>query len=493
MTQEQQEQEKKFDPYTTRVQEVSLPSNEEPEPEVAKTLNRKLAVFGVLTLLGVIFLVVIAQGFGAEDSRVQREEQARLEAQEEQVQLDPERAEKDAEWLLEQQKKKQAAEAARKQKEEEEARKQKEAQQLATVTPSQDEETLALARGIAAARRGGEEEGVGGGAARGGKVEEDPWVAARRAFRAQDAQSYYQNRMAARKAGQFFAGGSPSSSGGGGGGGRAQGTPMPPEQDSPEAFAERLRVAQQNSWGTSNSIQPSRPMPQGSAGGGGMAGSYASLESGNAHQEAFLYQGQRAQAGFNGESQRGRGGRVDVQAGTLVHLVMETGLSSELPGVVIARVARPVYDPTLSQVTIPSGTKVIGTYNARVEQGQTRAQVVWTTLVWSGGGSFDLGGLPGVDLGGASGVEADVDEHWDKAFAGAALSGVLSASASALAGPTNQLNVDPRQQAIYGAAQPFQETGEARAKAYLELEPTLSLEPGALVGLLVPHDLSLSK
>lgn len=487
MTQEQQE--KKFDPYTTRVQEVALSSNEEHSPEVAKTLNRKLAVFGVLTLLGVIFLVVIAQGFGAEDSRVQREEQARLEAQEEQVQLDPERAEKDAERLLEQQKKRQAAEAARKQKEE------KEAQQLATVTPSQDEETLALARGIAAVRRGGEEEGVGGGAARGGKVEEDPWVAARRAFRAQDAQSYYQNRMAARKANQFFAGGSPSSSGGSGG--RAQGvpTPMPPEQDSPEAFAERLRVAQQNTWGTSNSLQPSRPMSQGSGegGGGGMAGSYASLESGNAHQEAFLYQGQRAQAGYSGESQSKRGGRVDVQAGTLVHLVMETGLSSELPGVVIARVARPVYDPGLNHVTIPSGTKVIGTYNARVEQGQTRAQVVWTTLVWSGGGSFDLGGLPGVDLGGASGVEAEVDEHWDKAFAGAALSGVLSASASALAGPTNQLNVDPRQQAIYGAAKPFQEAGEARAKAYLELEPTLSLEPGALVGLLVPHDLSLSK
>ena len=75
---------------------------------------------------------------------------------------------------------------------------------------------------------------------------------------------------------------------------------------------------------------------------------------------------------------------------------------------------------------------------------------------------------------------------------GAALAGVLSASASALAGPTNQLQVDPRQQAAYGAMQPFQELGEEKAKEFMAMEPTLTLEPGALAGMLVPHDLVLS-
>ena len=217
------------------------------------------------------------------------------------------------------------------------------------------------------------------------------------------------------------------------------------------------------------------------------------MRAGDAHQEAFFHQGQQAQAGYqSGKVVASSSRQADVQAGTIVHLALETGVSSELPGMVLARVTKPVYDPGLNHVVIPSGTRVLGTYNARVEKGQTRAQVLWTTLVWDGGGSVDLGGMPGVDLGGQSGLEASVDNHFDKALAGAALSGVLSASASALAGSTNQLNVDPRQQAIYGAAQPFQESGEALSKQYLDLAPTLTLEPGALVGLLVPYDLFLS-
>jgi type IV secretory pathway VirB10-like protein len=95
-----------------------------------------------------------------------------------------------------------------------------------------------------------------------------------------------------------------------------------------------------------------------------------------------------------------------------------------------------------------------------------------------------------VDLGGQSGIEADVDRHWGEALAGATLSGVLSASASAIAGPTNQLAIDPRQQAIYGSVQPLQELGEAQAKTFLKMEPTLSLEPGSLAGLLVTSSLS---
>ncbi len=482
-----QEDDGKVDPYSKDVQ--SPPEVKHDDAPRTKVVNRKVAIIGMCVLMLLIIVVMGIQSMGAEQQLKDQEEARRQQAQEEPVKVDPERAKEKADWRVTQRQE----ELERKEKEEAEAR-QKQEPSVQTMQPdektTQEQETLELARGIASARQGNDVPKEEMKTGRPTKQEEDPWVAARKAFRASDAQAYYQNRMAARRAPMFFAGGNPSSSGKAQASQGQEAMMPPPGQDSPEAFAARLQAAQRRPQApvvgaSSAMIQPA------SSERGEAPTAYAALDSGNAHQEAFFHQGNRAQAGHTSTQGISYGGGVDVQAGTVVHLVMETGLSSELPGVVIARVARPVYDPSLSVVTIPSGTKVIGTYNARVEQGQTRAQVMWTTLVWNGGGSFDLGGMPGVDLSGQSGVEADVDRHWDKALAGAALSGVLSASASALAGPTNQLAINPRQQAIYGAAQPFQEMGEAQAETFLELEPTLSLEAGALVGLLVPHDLQL--
>jgi type IV secretory pathway VirB10-like protein len=462
--------------YSEDVQEVQTEESTGQSKGSVKKLNKKVAYAGVggLTLMTVLLLVI--QSWTAQSNLDDREEAARLAGQEKPVQVDTQGAQKEAESLFDAQARKRQEEADQADQNQAQSEQSQALQALKDpVDPVQQAQSIAAFHDATHASSSPPDKGE--------KKSEDPWVRARKAFREQDAQIHYQQRMAARSTPIFGGGGSPSDDGATQAPDAMQ--PVHPAQSQAE-LAAQLQAIQSRPAGAPQDAMMTYTQPQGSQGAQGIK--MASLPAGDAHQEAFHHQGGRIQAGY--EARPSQGGRVNVQAGTVVHLALETGISSELPGVLMARVTQPVYDPSLSHVAIPSGTKVIGVYNARVEKGQTRVQVSWTTLVWDGGGSYDLGGLPGVDLGGQSGLEADVDNHFDKAFAGAALSGILSASASALAGPTNQLNVDPRQQAINGAAQPFQESGEVLSKQYLDLAPTLSLEPGAVVGMLVPHDLS---
>lgn len=465
----------KQDAYSTGVQEVVLEEERGGEQDASvKTLNRKVAYVLIGGFVTVLISLLVFQTWSADRNLEERRAAERLASQEQPVEVDTESADRQAKALLEATQRKQAQEEAAAAR----ALNTPRVNPPSVVSPDPVEE----AQGIAAFRARSE---PSKDATTTGQKAEDPWVAARKSFRAQEAQMHYQQRMAARSAPIFGGGGAPSGGTTRGDGGEEDYLqPASSEEEFQRRLAQAQRASRRDGMMMTYPSPPLEPAP---------SREWGELSAGDVHQEAFYHQGQQAQAGYQrGASAFSSSRQADVQAGTVVHLALETGLSSELPGVVMARVTKPVYDPGLNHVVIPSGTRVLGTYNARVEKGQTRAQVLWTTLVWDGGSSFDLGGMPGVDLGGQSGLEASVDNHFDKALAGAALSGVLSASASALAGSTNQLNVDPRQQAIYGAAQPFQESGEALSKQYLDLAPTLTLEPGALVGLLVPHDLFLS-
>lgn len=178
-----------------------------------------------------------------------------------------------------------------------------------------------------------------------------------------------------------------------------------------------------------------------------------------------------------------------VMTGTVVSVVLETGLDSQLPGMILGVVASPVYDPTMTRIVIPSGAKLVGQYNPKVQPGQTRAQVRWSRLVLPGGQVVALPQLPGVDFSGYSGMPASVNEHWGRIALGASLSAVFSGAAAVFGGPARQFTVDPKQQALYGAYAPFQETGQGIAERFLKVDPTLTIEAGALVGMLVTQDL----
>ncbi len=99
--------------------------------------------------------------------------------------------------------------------------------------------------------------------------------------------------------------------------------------------------------------------------------------------------------------------------GTVIPAVLETGINTDLPGAVIARVTRNVYSSLDGRyLLIPSGTRLYATYNSSVSYAQNRVQVAWNTLIRPDGYEMSLGNMAGVDPQGFSGYGARRNEHF---------------------------------------------------------------------------------
>ncbi len=181
-----------------------------------------------------------------------------------------------------------------------------------------------------------------------------------------------------------------------------------------------------------------------------------------------------------------------AQAGTVIRLVLETGVNSDLPGMVKARVQSPVYDTVSgSVVLIPSGAFLIGDYQSQIGYGQERVAVAWQRLILPNGKSLELGGLFGTDLAGQSGLSDEVDNHWGRILAAAGLSSVLASSAAVAAGTQNVLEQSPEQAALRGFGQDVAKHGTSIVERQLNVAPTIRIRPGTQIAAILHQDLRM--
>ena len=182
--------------------------------------------------------------------------------------------------------------------------------------------------------------------------------------------------------------------------------------------------------------------------------------------------------------------RYVVTAGSTIAAALITGLSSDLPGEVVAQVTEDVFDSTTGRTRlIPQGTRLIGSYDAHVTYGQSRALVVWTRLILPDGRSLDLDRLMGTDAAGQSGFADRVNHHTGKLI-GAGLLSALFGAGSNLAtsgGNNNDIAFAIRD----SAGQSVQRTGDKLVEHQLDVQPTITIRPGARVRVLVSRDLVL--
>ncbi len=86
-------------------------------------------------------------------------------------------------------------------------------------------------------------------------------------------------------------------------------------------------------------------------------------------------------------------------AGTIIPASLVTGLNSDLPGQVIAQITENVYDtPTGQYLLLPQGPRLMGRYDSDIDDGQSRALVVWNQLIRPDGSFLVIKNLPSVDL-----------------------------------------------------------------------------------------------
>ena len=178
-----------------------------------------------------------------------------------------------------------------------------------------------------------------------------------------------------------------------------------------------------------------------------------------------------------------------VMAGTIIPASLITGLNSDLPGQVIAQVTENVYDsPTGEHLLLPQGTRLLGRYDSDIDDGQSRALVVWKRLIRPDGSSLVIENLPGVDLSGQAGLRDKVNRHTGRLFKAAILSSVLSIAA--------QLSTDEEDEfaeAIRSGGQDtINQAGQRVVNRALSRKPTLSVRPGWRLGIIVNRDLVLS-
>jgi len=176
-------------------------------------------------------------------------------------------------------------------------------------------------------------------------------------------------------------------------------------------------------------------------------------------------------------------------AGSTIAGALVTGLSSDLPGQVIAQVTEDVFDSVTGQTRlIPQGARLLGTYDSKVALGQKRAFVIWNRLIYPDGRSIDLDQMSATDGSGAAGIADRVDNHWGRIIK-AGIVGTLFGVGTEL---TDSSGDSPIAEAIRdGSGQTVGRAGDRLVERELEIRPTISIRPGARIRVLLNRDVIL--
>jgi type IV secretion system protein TrbI len=177
-----------------------------------------------------------------------------------------------------------------------------------------------------------------------------------------------------------------------------------------------------------------------------------------------------------------------LSAGSVIAASLIAGLRSDLPGMVTAQVTQPVYDSATGYILlVPQGARLIGKYDSVVAFGQSRALVVWQRIMFPDGSSIALNNAPAADPSGYAGLADKIDYHTWTLLKGVMLSTVLGVGAELQFSGRGDL-VDALRQS---AEQNVSRAGDQLTSRNLNVQPTITVRPGAPVRLLVDQDLVL--
>lgn len=176
-------------------------------------------------------------------------------------------------------------------------------------------------------------------------------------------------------------------------------------------------------------------------------------------------------------------------AGSVIAASLITGLDSDLPGMVTAQVIQNVFDTVTGTILlVPQGARLIGKYDSVVAFGQRRALVIWQRLILPDGSSVRLDNMPATDPAGYAGLADRVDFHTWTLLKGVAIATMLGVGSELSTGGDGNLVQAIRQSAQTNTAR----AGDQITQRNLDIQPTITIRPGAPVRVLVTRDLVLA-
>lgn len=188
-----------------------------------------------------------------------------------------------------------------------------------------------------------------------------------------------------------------------------------------------------------------------------------------------------------------------INAGWLIPSIMVGGMKSDLPGQLRAQVRENVKDTVTGAYTlIPRGSTLIGTYDSQIAFGQSRVLVVWSRVIFPDGSSLNLQGMPGADEQGFAGLTGDVDNHFWPIIKAAVFMSVISAGAQLSQPQSSNANgsygaPNAGQQMAAALGQQLGQAGSQLFSRYLNIQPTITTDPGTRFNILVTKDMVFPK
>lgn len=176
-------------------------------------------------------------------------------------------------------------------------------------------------------------------------------------------------------------------------------------------------------------------------------------------------------------------------AGSVIAASLITGLHSDLPGMVTAQVTQNVFDTVTGNILlVPQGARLIGKYDSVVAFGQRRALVIWQRLILPDGSSVRLDNMPATDAAGYAGLVDKVDFHTWTLLKGVAIATMLGVGSEQSISGESDLVEAIRESAQSNTAR----AGDQITQRNLDIQPTITIRPGAPVHVLVTRDLILA-
>ncbi len=151
--------------------------------------------------------------------------------------------------------------------------------------------------------------------------------------------------------------------------------------------------------------------------------------------------------------------KVGSLAPAVISASLITGLNSDLPGFVIARVSF----------------------------GQNRALIVWQRIIRPDGSSIVIENLPATDQSGYAGLSDEVDNHTWQLVKGIALATLLNVGTELSFGEENDLLKALQQ----GVGQTTNRAASQIVERQLNVQPTIKVRPGWPLRIIVQKDLVL--
>ena len=168
-----------------------------------------------------------------------------------------------------------------------------------------------------------------------------------------------------------------------------------------------------------------------------------------------------------------------IAQGKMIGGVIESAISSDLPGLVRALVSETVYSEDGRNVLIEKGSRIVGEYRAGLVQGQARIFVIWNRVITPNGIDIQITS-PATDPLSRSGLTGWINSHFAERFGASVMLSIVGAAAAQQ--NDNQFNVE--------LGQGFNESAEIALENSINIRPTLYKNQGDRIKIFVARDLN---